>query len=394
MAPDLDRRVAITGIGVIGSFGIGIRALWDSLGAGRTNFAPCTRYPGTLPCAEAVKPDLRRMLHSGQTSRMSLVSQFAIAAVHLALGQARLPIGKGTAAQSVAIVYGTSHGPGATTQEIYDDLINHGSAAVKPRAFQESVFNAPASLASIQFGVKGPILVLAASVCAPAVLQQAQMLLAHPGVDAVIALCADELCEAVQRALRVLRWHRPATATRASSPSGSRRGAVSSEGAAALILERGEEAVARGACTLGEMAGAASTNDAWKLVRPAQDGRGLIAAVHGCLTDAEATPGDVDMILSTSANTDIDDRLQAAALRSIFGGTVPPVASTTNDIGHAMGAAAMFDVALAVEMVRRGRTPASLHAAGAPDSGIESILCSGIGLNGMFGAALIREAAW
>ena len=225
MAPDLDRRVAITGIGVIGSFGIGIRALWDSLSAGRTNFAPCTRYPGTLPCAEAVKPDLRRMLHSGQTSRMSLVSQFAIAAVHLALGQARLPIGKGTAAQSVAIVYGTSHGPGATTQEIYDDLINHGSAAVKPRAFQESVFNAPASLASIQFGVKGPILVLAASVCAPAVLQQAQMLLAHPGVDAVIALCADELCEAVQRALRVLRWHRPATATGASSPSGSRRGA-------------------------------------------------------------------------------------------------------------------------------------------------------------------------
>ena len=87
--------------------------------------------------------------------------------------------------------------------------------------------------------------------------------------------------------------------------------------------------------------------------------------MHGCLTDAEATPGDVDMILSTSANTDIDDRLEAAALRSIFGGTVPPVASTTNDIGHAMGAAAMFDVALAVEMVRRGRAPASLHAAGA-----------------------------
>ena len=54
----------------------------------------------------------------------------------------------------------------------------------------------------------------------------------------------------------------------------------------------------------------------------------------------------------------------------------------------------MFDVALAVEMVHRGRAPASLHAAGAPDSGIESILCTGIGLNGMFGAVLIREAAW
>ena len=70
MAPDLARRVAITGAGAIGSFGIGAGALWDAVGAGDRTFAPCTRYPGTLPCAEAVRPDLRRMLHTGQTSRM------------------------------------------------------------------------------------------------------------------------------------------------------------------------------------------------------------------------------------------------------------------------------------------------------------------------------------
>ena len=394
MAPDLARRVVITGAGVIGSFGIGAGALWDSIGAGRAKFAPCTRYPGTLPCAEAVKPDLRRMLQSGRNSRMSLVSQFAIAAVHLALKQAGLPLGKGASDRAVGIVYGTSHGPGATTQEIYDDLIDHGPAAVKPRAFQESVFNAPASLASIQFGLKGPIQVLAASVCGPTVLYQAQMLLAQPGVDAVIALCADELCGAVQSALRVVRWHRPAAAADGRSPSRPARGAVASEGAAALILERGDDAVARGAPTLAEMAGAASTNDAWKLVRPAQDGRGLIAAMRGCLADAEASPCDVDMILSSTANTEVDDRLEAAAFRSVFGDAPPPVASTKGDIGHAMGAAAMFDVALAVEMLRRGRAPASLDAAGALAGDAGSILCTGIGLNGMFGAILIRRAAW
>ena len=229
MAPDLARRVAITGAGAIGPFGVGTGALWDALGAAERTFAPCTRYRSLLPCAEAVKPDLRRMLHTGQTSRMSLVSQFAIAAVHLALVQAQLPVGKGADGKAVGIVYGTAHGPAATTQEIYDDLIDRGAAAVKPRAFQESVFNAPASLASIQFGLKGPIQALAASACAPAVLQQAQMLLARPGVDAVIALCADELCEAVQSALRVLRWHRPAQ--RADDPSSARprRGAISAE---------------------------------------------------------------------------------------------------------------------------------------------------------------------
>lgn len=394
MASDLARRVAITGAGVIGSFGLGTGALWDALGAGATKFAPCTRYPGTLPCAEAVKPDLRRMLQSGQTSRMSLVSQFAIAAVHLALDQARLPTGKGPAGRAIGMVYGTSHGPAATTQGIYDDLIDRGAAAVKPRAFQESVFNAPASLASIQFGLKGPIQVLAASVCAPAVLHQAQMLLAHPGVEAVIALCADELCEAVQSALRVLRWHRSDAGSAEPSSSRPGRGAISSEGAAALVLERGDDAMARNAHALAEMAGAATTNDAWKLVRPAEDGRGLVAAMRGCLADAEAASGDVDMILSPSANSDIEDRLEAAAVRSVFGDATPPMASTTNDIGHAMGAAVMFDVALAVEMIHRGRAPAALDRTGTLAGGIGSILCTGIGLNGMFGAVLIREAAW
>ena len=394
MAPDLARRIAITGTGAVGSFGIGTGALWDAAGAGDRTFASCTRYPGTLPCAEAVKPDLRRMLHTGQTSRMSLVSQFAIAAVHLALTQARLSAGKGGVGPVIGIVYATSHGPAATTQDIYDDLLDHGAASVKPRAFQESVFNAPASLASIQFGLKGPIQVLAASVGAPVVLQQAQMLLAYPGVDAVIALCADELCEAVQSALRVLRWHRPAAGTEEPSSFSPRRGAVCSEGAAALFLERADDALARSVPVLAEMAGAVTTNDAWKLVRPAPDARGLIAAVRGCFADAEAAPGDVDVILSALTNNNVDDALQAVAVRSVFGDTAPPVVSTTDDIGYAMGAAGMLDVTLAVEMIHRRRTPASMDRAGALAGAIGSILCTGVGLNGMFGAVLIREPAW
>ena len=394
MAPDLSRRVAITGAGAIGSFGTGTGALWDAVGGGERTFAPCTRYSCTLPCAEAVQPDLRRMLHTGQTSRMSLVSQFAIAAVYLALTQARLSTVKGGAGPVIGIVYATSHGPAATMQEISDDLIEHGAASVKPRAFQESVFNAPASLASIQFGLTGPIQALAVSVGAPVVLQQAQMLLADPRVDAVIALCADELCEAAQSALRVLRWHRPAAGT--SEPSSSRRprGAVSSEGAAALLLERADDALARSAPALAEMAGAVTTNDAWKLVRPAPDARGLIAAVRGCFADAEAAPGDVDVILSVLTNNDVEDALQALAVRSVFGDAAPPVKSITNDIGHAMGAAGMFDVTLAVEMVRRHRTPAPMDSAGVLAGGIGSILCTETGLNGMFGAVLIREPAW
>ena len=394
MTPDLARRVAITGVGVIGSFGSGTGALWNSVGGGGAKFAPSTRYSGALPCAEAARPDLRRTLHSGRLSGMSLVSQFAIAALHPALVQAGLLSGKGTVERVVGMVYGTSNGPSAATRKIYDDLIERGPAGVKPRVFQESVFNAPASLASIQFGLTGPIQALVTSTCAPSVLYQAQILLARPGIAAVIALCADELCDAIQSALRVLRWHAPRAEVGAPPPPVSGRGAVMSEGAAALILERGEDTLARDAVPLAEMAGAASTNDAWKLVRPAQDGRGLAAAMNGCLADAEASPGDVDMVLSASANTDVDDCLEAAAVRSVFGGAAPPVVSTKDDIGHAMGVAAMFDIALAAAMVHRGRVPAAFDSTDAFDDGIGTVLCAGIGLNGLFGAVLIRRAQW
>ena len=234
MKPDLARRVAITGVGVIGSFGSGTGALWNCVDGGGAKLARSTRYPGALPCAEAARPDLRRTLRSRRVSRMSLVSQFAIAAVHPALAQAGLLSGKGTVERVAGMVYGTSNGPAAATRTIHDDLHECGPAAVKPRVFQESVFNAPASLASIQFGLTGPIQVLATSTCAPSVLYQAQILLARSDVAVVIALCADELCEAVQSALRVVRWHAPQAGSgtpsppvpgTGSSPVGGRRGA-------------------------------------------------------------------------------------------------------------------------------------------------------------------------
>ena len=393
MATDLARRIAITGAGAVGAFGVGTGTFWTWLDTDRRRFGPCSRYASPLPCAEAEKPDLRRMLRSGHLSRASLVSQFAVAAAHLALEQAGIRTGKGAPSHDIGLVYGTSTGPAAVTQEIYDDLIERGSAGVKPRLFQESVYNAPASVVSIHFGLKGPVQVIASGSCVPSVLFQAQILLAHPEIRAVIALCSDELCEGIQSALRVLRWQAPA-ARDGESPSRPGRGAVPSEGAAALLLERGDVARARNAPVRAELAGASSTNDAWRLARPAEDGRGLALAMRDCLADAEAGPAEVGLVLSASANTAVDDRLEAAALRSVFGDATPPMASIKDHVGYAMGAAAMLDVALAAEMVHRNRVPAPLDRDGLRARGVASVLCSGIGLNGLFGASLIRRAAW
>ena len=111
-------RIAITGIGLVGPWGTGLDGLWEAQATGNADFAPCSRYNNGLPAAEAQKPDLRRMLKSGQLSRAPLVSQYAVAATHLAVAQAGMLPARGAKNGSVGIVFGTSNGPCAATQQI------------------------------------------------------------------------------------------------------------------------------------------------------------------------------------------------------------------------------------------------------------------------------------
>lgn len=386
MEHSTDQSIAITGVGVVGPFGTTLDALWDAQQAGDATFGTCSRHDNGLPAAEAVKVDLRQMLKSGQMSRAPLVSQYAVAATHLAVTQAGLTPERGSKTAEVGILFGTSNGPGAATQQIYDDLIDTGPAGVKPRVFQESVFNAPASLVSIHFGFAGPIQVVPAAGCSgTAVLFQAQMMLAQPGIKAVIALCSEELCDAIQKGLRDLKWH-----AGFDGKGGVTKGAIMAEGAVALVLERTSDAMARGAHILAALGGVGYTNDAAALGRPAPDGRGLVAAIETCLEDAQTTAEAVDMVLTGSVGTQIDDTLEGAALETVFGQNIPPRGSSKRSTGFAMGAAALMEVALAVAALQRKSAPQSVSV---NDKPIAVVLCNAIGLNGQFGATLVRSVS-
>ncbi len=381
-----DNTIAITGLGPVGPWGTGLDALWDAQTAGTANFVPCSRYENGLPAAEAQKIDLRRMLKSGQLSRAPLVSQYAVAATHLAVSQAGILPERGAKNGGVGIVFGTSNGPGAATQQIYDDLIDTGPSGVKPRVFQESVFNAPASLVSIHFGFAGPIQVVPAAGCSgTAVLFQAQMMLAQPGIETVIALCSDEMCDAIQKGLRDLKWHADY-----DGQGGLTDGAVAGEGAVALILESRNHAEARGATVLAELAGVGLANDAAALGRPAKDGRGLVAAIETALEDAQSDATSIDMILTGSAATKVENQLEGAAIATVFGDQNPAQGSSKRSTGFAMGTAALVEIALAVEAITRNAAPASVQGNAAQ---IDTVLCNAIGLNGQFGATLIKGVA-
>lgn len=379
--------IAITGLGIVGPFGTTTDALWDAQGASDGTFAPCSRFDNGLPAAEAPEIDLRAMLKSSQMSRAPLVSQFAIAASHLALEQSGLLTDRRGKSADVGIVFGTSNGPGAATQQIYDDLMQSGPSGVKPRVFQESVFNAPASLVSIHFGISGPIQVVPAAGCSGiAVLFQAQLMLAQPGITAVIALCSEELCAAIQSGLRDMRWH-----AAFDGNGGIGAGCIMGEGAAALVLERTSAAKARGASVIAELGGVGLNNDAHSLAFPDPAGGGLVAAMQGALDDGQATVADIGMILTGSIGTKVDDRLEGAAMATVFGANVPPHGSIKRSVGFVGGAGALIEVALAVEAIHRDKLPACTGQTEA--ARVDAVLCNAIGLNGQFGSALVRRAA-
>lgn len=379
--------IAITGLGLICPSGTTVAELWAAQSNKDGEFAPCSRFDNGLPAAEAPKIDLRALLKSGQLSRAPLVSQFAVVASHLALEQSRFLHNRNGKHADIGIVYGTSSGPGVATQQIYDDLMTTGPAGVKPRVFQESVYNAPASLISIHYGISGPIQVIAAAGCSGiTVLYHAQMMLAQPGINAVIALCSEELCEAIQSGLRDMRWHAAYGADGEIT-----KGGVMGEGAVAMVLERTSFAHARGATILAELAGVGLNNDAHCLAFPDPEGAGLIAAMQDALRDAQVSADEIDMIMTGTIGTQIDTCLEEAAIEKVFGQNLLPKGSAKRSVGFIGGGAAMLEVALAMEALNRNALPASTGIARAQQ--LNAVMCNAIGLNGQFGAALVRRAA-
>ena len=164
-----------------------------------------------------------------------------------------------------------------------------------------------------------------------------------------------------------------------------------SEGAVALILERSDIAKSRGVHSLAELAGVSVTNDAGEMAFPAKDGRGLSLAMSQCLADAEQTSLAPDVILSGSSGTDVDDKLEGHAVNALFN-TPPPLATSKRNIGVAMGTAIFFDIALAIEILKKKAIPKSMLPFDHSVTNISSIMCNGIGLNGLYGSVLLRTS--
>jgi 3-oxoacyl-[acyl-carrier-protein] synthase II len=325
------RRVAVTGIGVVASCGMGSAAFWEGLlGEPATGTRAISDWD---PSPWFGPKDARR------TDRFA---QFAVAAAAMALDEAG-PVAADPDRSGVLVATGV--GGLATLEE--QVVVNHekGPKRVSPFIVPMMMGNAAAAAVSMRFGWRGPCeAIVTACAASTHAIGYAARLVASGVCDAAMAGGS----EAAITATGVAGF----TNMTALSSSGisrpfdvARDGFVMSEGAGVLVLEELEGALARGAHVYGEVLGTASTADAHHITAPAPDGSGAVRCMELALGEAGLEPGAIAHINAHGTSTPLNDAAEAEAIRKVFGEPGPAVTSTKGVTGHALGAAGALEAA-------------------------------------------------
>ena len=184
----------------------------------------------------------------------------------------------------------------------------------------------------------------------------------------------------------------------------ARDGFVMAEGAGVLLLERLEDARARGARVYGEIAGYGLTNDAHHMSAPRPDGTMNAAAMQRALGEAELAPDEVDVVNAHGSGTPLGDRCEAVAMELVFGARAAsiPVTATKGQHGHALGATGAWEAALSVASIARGVVPRSVNADDADcdlavtrerlERPVRTVLSNSAGFGGINAALVFRDA--
>jgi len=340
------RRVAITGFGVVAPCGLGKQAYWQGLlGPGITgarNVAIADWDP--LPFFDSPK-DARRA---------DKVEQFALAAAAEAFEHAGRP---NVAPERFGTIFGTGVGGLESTQDQIEILLTKGLRRVSPFTVPMMMPNAAGAAISMRYGLKGPNETICTACAASThAIGYAARLIAWGLCDATVTGGAEAAgCRIGMAAF----GNMTALSTVGTSRpfDEARDGFVMGEGAAVLILEEWEAAVARGATIHAEVLGAGSNADAHHITAPSPGGVGAIACMQLALDDAGLSPADITQINAHGTSTPLNDAAEAAAVTALFGPNAVPVTSTKGVTGHALGAAGALEATALLLSMQHGLIP-------------------------------------
>ncbi len=363
------RRVAVTGMGVVSPLGCSVAEVYDNAARGHSGIHRLeARFAQRLnaPLAATVDFDAEAHFEPPRLRMLDRSSQMALLAAGQAFADARCDrqaVDPGRAGSFV----GTGMGGSSSNDEGYQTLYREGSDRIKPFTVLMGMHNASAAWIAIDHQLRGPSLTYSTACSSSAVaIGEAWLRIASGSLDLAIAGgCEAPLSFGSMKAWEAL--HTLATID-ANDPSASckpfskdRSGMVLGEGAAMLVLEPWDSAVARGATIHGEVLGYGLTTDIGHITRPSVEGQA--AAMRAALQSASLAPSAIDAINAHGTGTQANDAAETAAIKAVFGARAGaiPVSATKAMHGHLLGASGALEAVLSVLAMQHAVALPTLH---------------------------------
>jgi 3-oxoacyl-[acyl-carrier-protein] synthase II len=365
----MDRRVVVTGVGVLSPVGIGRENYWDALFHGATGFRQITLFdttPFNVRIAGEISGfDAVPLLGKKGLRTLDRSTRLISSAAKLAADDAGLQItdeNAGSAGVSIGTTFGSLH---SIFQFDREGLIE-GPKFVNPSHFPNTVINSPASQVSIRFGIKGFNTTVSTGFCAGLdAVSYASDFIRLNRADIVLAGGVEELCEETFLGFYKLGC---LSGSDGSEPipcpfDARRNGTVLSEGAAILVLEEEEHALKRGADILAKISGHGNSFDPSADKNFSHEGKGLRRAISLALKDASLMPQEIDYVCSCANSTRGLDVMETKVLKDVFGEHAfrIPVSSIKSMIGESFSASGALSLAAAVGVINRGIIPPTVN---------------------------------
>ena len=365
------RRVVVTGLGVVSPLGTGVEKNWRAILEGKSGIRKITRFDSD-PFASRIAgevPDFKGedFIEPKEVKKMDLFIQYALGAAAMAVEDSGIKI-EGEFADDVGVIIGVGLCGLDTIEVTHKAMLDGGPRKISPFFIPKVISNLAAGHIAIRYGAKG-VNWTPTSACASGThaIGEAFHLIRRGMQDTVIAGGAESVITplgvggfAAMKALST----RNDEPERASRPfDKDRDGFVIGEGSGVLILEEREQAVKRGAKIYAEVIGYAANGDAYHMTSPSPEGEGAARCMRLALKDAGISPTDVDYINAHGTSTEYNDANETTAIKTVFGEQAAKLAvsSTKSMTGHLLGAAGAVEGVYSVLALHNGVLPPTIN---------------------------------
>jgi len=367
----LNRRVVVTGVGLVCGCGIGTQEVWLNLLAGKSGIGPVTHFDvSAFDCriaGEVKNFDPLLWVEKKELKKMARFIQLALAAADFGMRMAALEV-KPENADATGVYIASGIGGFDVIEREHSKYLHGGPGKISPFFIPAAIINLASGHVSIRYGAKGPNSATATACSASAhAIGDAYKIIQRCAAEVMIAGGSEAAITpmgiggfAAMRALST----RNDEPERASRPFDAERdGFVVGEGAGVLILESLEFAQRRGANILAEIVGYGMSGDAYHITQPAEEGDGGYRVSMAALKDAKLSPDDVSYVNAHGTSTPIGDAIETTALKHVFGERAKnvPISSTKSMTGHLLGGAGGLEAGISVLALRDQILPPTIN---------------------------------